>query len=48
MDIKLLLKINHPFYKDDLKLYAKNDDDFEGLQSTVKYLVTRSHFFITV
>ena len=28
--------INHLFYKDDLKHYAKNDKEFEGLFSTVK------------
>ena len=29
-------KINLLFYMDDLKLYAKNDDDLESLLSTVK------------
>jgi hypothetical protein len=28
--------INHLFYMDDLKLYAKNDSDLEGLLKTVK------------
>ena len=28
--------INHMFYMDDLKLYAKNDKELEGLLSTVK------------
>ena len=28
--------INHLFYMDDLKLYAKNDKELEGLLSTVK------------
>ena len=28
--------INHLFYTDDLKLYAKNDKELEGLLSTVK------------
>lgn len=29
-------KINHLFYMDDLKLYARNDDELEGLLKTVK------------
>ena len=28
--------INHLFYMDDLKLFAKNDQDLEGLLNTVK------------
>ena len=28
--------INHHFYTDDLKLYGKNYEEFEGLLSTVK------------
>ena len=28
--------INHLFYMDDVKLYAKNDKELEGLLSTVK------------
>ena len=28
--------INHLFYMDDLKLYAKNDKELESLHSTVK------------
>ena len=29
-------RLNHLFYMDDLKLYAKNDGDLEGLLHTVK------------
>ena len=29
-------KINHLFYMDDLKLYAQNDGELEGLLKTVK------------
>ena len=29
-------KINHSFYIDDLKLYASNDNELEGLIKTVK------------
>ena len=36
MDIKLLPKINHIFYMDDLMLYVSNEDDLEGLICTVK------------
>ena len=36
MSIKIQININHQFYVKDLKLYAKNDDDLEGLLSTVK------------
>ena len=36
MDIKLQQKINHLFNIDDLKLYAKNDDDLEDLLRTIK------------
>ena len=40
MDIKLQQKgINHLFYLDNLKLYVKNDDDLEGLLSTVKRFI---------
>ena len=28
--------INHLFYMDDLKLFAKNDNDLEGMLQTVK------------
>ena len=31
-------KINYQFYMNDLKLYAKNHDDLEGLLSAVKRL----------
>ena len=37
MDMKFMKKpINRLFYMDDLKLYAKNDKESEGLLSTVK------------
>ena len=32
-------KINHLFYKDDLKLHGKNDYELEGLLRTVKTLI---------
>ena len=33
---KTALKNSHLFYIDDLKLYAKNNDDLDGLLSIVK------------
>lgn len=30
--------IKHPFYMNDLKLYAKNDNELEGLLTTIKRL----------
>ena len=29
-------KVNHPFYTDDLKLFARNDNELEGLLATAK------------
>ena len=37
VDIKLQLKNKTLFYRDNLLLYAKSDEDFVGLRSTVKY-----------
>ena len=31
-------RVNHVFYMDDVKLYAKNDKQLEGLLQTVKML----------
>lgn len=30
-------KINHLFYMDDMKLYARNDDEMEGLLKTEQF-----------